>query len=166
MVLADEFPGPVLLERIELYATHASQATGNFRSFRLLLCETTVTALTTNFEANYSGETPVSVFSADTLKIEWAGSAPGWNGFDLDTPFDYSGAKNLIVEFRYLGHDGKTVNARAANLPSGNRCLDGPTPNSSTGQLMSFLTCMRLHYGASELERTTFGALKRFFGVR
>lgn len=106
------------------------------------------------------------VFSADTLEIKWAGSAPGWNGFDLDTPFEYSGARNLIVEFRYLGHDGKTVNARAANLPAGNRCLSGPYPTSSTGQLMSFLTCMRLHCGESSLETTTFGALKAFFGAR
>lgn len=161
----DEFQGPALIERIELYATHASQATGNFRSFRLLLCETSVTALSTNFQANYAGQTPSQVFSADTLKIEWAGSAPGWNGFDLETPFEYSGTNNLIVEFRYLGHDGKTVNARAASLPTGNRCLDGPTPTSQTGQLMSFLTCMRLHYGTSDLESTTFGAVKALFGI-
>jgi len=108
----------------------------------------------------------VQVFSADTLEIKSAGSAPGWNGFDLDTPFEYSGALNLIVEFRYLGHDGKTVNARAANLPAGNRCLSAPYPTSSTGQLMSFLTCMRLHCGESSLDTTTFGALKAFFGAR
>lgn len=166
MVLADEFPGPVLIERVELYATHASQATGTFQNARILLCETTVNALSTSFEANYAGEAPVQVFSADTLEIKWAGSAPGWNGFDLDAPFEYSATRNLIVEFRYLGHDGKTVNARAASLPAGNRCLSGTHPTSSTGQLMSFLTCMRLHYGTSSLETTTFGALKAFFGVR
>jgi hypothetical protein len=154
------------MERVELFATHASQATGTFQNARILLCETTVNALSTSFEANYSGETPVQVFSAETLEIKWAGSAPGWNGFDLDTPFEYSGTRNLIVEFRYLGHDGKTVNARAANLPAGNRCLSGAYPTSSTGQLMSFLTCMRLHYGTSPLEATTFGAVKALFRLR
>ncbi|MFO7627174.1 MAG: hypothetical protein R6V62_07945 [Candidatus Fermentibacteraceae bacterium] len=163
MVLAEEFSGPALLERVELYATHASQATGNFQNARILLCETTVSALSTSFEANYAGGSPMQVFSADTLSIKWAGSAPGWNGFDLDIPFEYSGTQNLIVEFRYLGHDGKTVNARAASLPSGNRCLSAAYPTSSTGTLMSFLTCMRLHYGASALETTTFGAVKALF---
>lgn len=166
MVLADEFPGPVLLERVELYATHASQATGNFNNVRILLCETTFNALSTSFEANYAGGAPVQVFSADTLSIKWSGSAPGWNGFDLDTPFEYSGTQNLIVEFRYLGHDGKTVNARAASLPAGNRCLSAPYPTSTTGQLMTFLTCMRLHYGTSALETTTFGALKALFRLQ
>lgn len=150
---------------MELYATHASQATGTFQNVRILLCETTANALSTSFEANYAGGAPAQVFSADTLEIKWAGSAPGWNGFDLDDPFEYSGDGNLIVEFRYLGHDGKTVNARAANLPAGNRCLSGPYPTSSTGQLMSFLTCMRLHYGESSLETATFGGVKALFGI-
>lgn len=154
----------MLLERVELYATHASQATGRFMNASILLCETGVPSLSTSFEANYGGASPVTVFALDTLSIRWEGSAPGWNGFDLDTPFEYSGTNNLIVEFRYLGHDGKTVNARAASLPAANRCLSGPHPGSAAGTLMSFLTCMRLHYGASALERATFGSMKAFFG--
>ncbi len=166
LVLQDEMPGPVLIDRVELYSTHASQATGDFHNVRILFCETAVGSLSTSFEANYDGASPVEAFSVDTLEIRWAGSSPGWNGFDLDEPYQYSGTRNLIVEFRYLGHDGKTVNARAANLPSGDRCLSGPYPTSSTGQLMSFLTCMRLHYDDSELDTTTFGALKALFGLR
>lgn len=120
-------------------------------------------SLSTNFDANYGGGSPVTVYAVDTLSIKWESSSPGWNGFDLDTPFQYSGSGSLIVEFRYLGHNGKTVNARAASLPSAHRCLSGPHPGSTTGTLMSFLTCMRLHYGTSALERSTFAAVKASF---
>ncbi|PIE52718.1 hypothetical protein CSA37_05685 [Candidatus Fermentibacteria bacterium] len=99
----------------------------------------------------------------DTLSIDWSGSAPEWNGFDLDTPFQYQGARNLIIEFRYLGDDGHTVNARAANLPAGDRCLSAALPTSSKGSFMSFLTCMRIHYSTQALDRTTFGAVKVMF---
>jgi hypothetical protein len=156
-------PGPAEFNRLELFSTHASQATGKFMNVRILMCETGVQSLSNVFQNNYGGNTPVEVFSTDTLTIDWVSTSPGWNGFDLDTPFQYSGGNNLIVEFRYLGHDGKTINARAAALASGDRCLDGPTPGSSTGTLMSFLTCMRIHYDSSELKPFTFGALKALF---
>jgi hypothetical protein len=129
----------------------------------VLICETETASLSTNFEANYSGAVPIAVFELDTLSIDWTKTSPGWNGFDLDTPFQYSGSGNLIVEFRYLGHDGKTVNARAAALPQADRCLSGAFPNSATGSLMSFLTCMRLHYDSAGLEGRSFGLIKTFF---
>jgi hypothetical protein len=105
----------------------------------------------------------MTVLAADTLSIRWAGSSPGWNGFDLETPFQYSGSGNLIIEFRYLGDDGHTVNARAAALPDGDRCLSGPHPASSSGTLMSFLTCMRIHFDSSGLAGATFGGVKAAF---
>lgn len=100
----------------------------------------------------------------DTLSVDWSGSSPGWNGFLLEEPFVFGGASNLIVEFRYLGDDGRTVNARAADLPSADRCLSGPHPQSATGSLMSFLTCMRIHFDGQGLATATFGGIKAFLG--
>ncbi len=148
---------------MELFSTHPFQATGEFRNVSILMCETDVEHLTREFQNNYGGNTPAEVFSVDTLMIDWASGSPGWNGFDLDSPFPYSGNGNLIVEFRYLGHDGKTVNARAADLPAGDRCLSGPNPGSSSGNLMGFLTCMRLHYDGAALDPLTVGVLKALF---
>jgi hypothetical protein len=165
LVLKNELGSQAVLNRVELYSTHASQATGLFYNVSVLMCETDVSSLSTSFNANYGGGVPLEVFMLDTLSIDWTHASPGWNGFDLDTPFQYSGSGNLIVEFRYLGHNGKTVNARAASLPSADRCLSGGYPTSTTGQLMSFLTCMRLHHGSSGLEGTSFAKVKAFFTI-
>lgn len=127
------------------------------------MCETDVQSLSTSFGANYSGGAIAVVFQRDTLSIDWSLTSPDWNGFNLDTSFDYSGSENLIIEFRYLGDNGHTVNARAAALPSGDRCLSGPHPSSSTGSLMSFLTCMRIHFSSQDIASTTFGAVKAAF---
>lgn len=128
------------------------------------MCETQVSSLTTSFEANYGGNSPELVFQADTLSIHWSEASPGWNGFDLDTPFQYSGSGNLIVEFRYMGDNGFTVNARALSLPEADRCLSGPHPSSSTGTLMSFLTCMRLHFDpVGLLKAASFAEIKIHF---
>jgi hypothetical protein len=127
------------------------------------LCETEVQSLTSSFQANYGTGTPVTVSSLDTLSIEWSHSAPGWNGFDLETPFQYQGDRNLIIEFRYLGDDGHTVNARAADLPSADRCLSAAHPSSASGSLMSFLTCMRIHYDSQSIQGATFGGIKTLF---
>lgn len=162
-MLKEELQGSHVVSRLEVFATHVSQSTGDFYDFEILLCETDVTFLTTNFEANYSGGTPTAVFELDTLSIDWSNSSPDWNGFNLDTPYPYSGSENLIVEFRYLGDDGHSVNARAASLPSGDRCLSGPHPSSSTGSFMSFLTSMRIHFNPQNLERSTFGSVKVSF---
>lgn len=136
---------------------------GEFYDFELLVCETGVSSLSTNFQANYGGNTPVTVMEADTLAIDWTSQSPGWNGFDLETPFQYQGSENLIIEFRYFGDDGHTVNARAASLPSADRCLSAPLPTSPTGTFMGFLTCMRIHFDTQALDRTTFGGIKVLF---
>lgn len=165
-MLKDELQNPMTISRIELYSTHSSQSTGDFYNCRILACETGVASLSTNFEANYDGNAPATVFEADTLSIDWSSSTPGWNGFDLDTPFQYSGDENLIVEFQYLGDNGFTVNVRAASISPQDRCLSGPHPMSTTGSLMSFLTCMRIHYSAEGLDGASFGEVKALFGIR
>jgi hypothetical protein len=137
---------------VELYATHAHQAELTVYDFELLMCHCPLSSLSTTFDENYGWGTPSVLVEQDTLHIDWQSSAPGWNGFDLDTNFDYNGTDNLVVEFRYMGHSGTTVNARALSLPSADRCLDAGLPDSPTGDLMSFLTCMRLHFTPAGVE--------------
>ena len=165
MVLREELEGALEITRVELCSTHADHAVGSFYDFEVLLCETGVSSLSTDFEDNYGGAVPVTVLGLDTLAIDWRGSSPGWNGFDLEEPFSYGGMDNLIVEFRYLGDDGHTVNARAADLPSADRCLSGPHPSSPTGSPMSFLTCMRIHFEEQDLEPATFAGIKVLLGT-
>ena len=88
----------------------------------------------------------------DTLSLDWSASSSGWNGFTFGTPWFYDGSGNLIIEFRYYGNTGTTVNVRAMNLPSCDRCLDAGYPDSSTGSYMSFLTCLRVQYTPTGVE--------------
>jgi hypothetical protein len=131
---------------VEIYSTHSFQATGAFYNFQILFCGTDIGSLTTSFEANYDGGTPQEALYDDTLEIAWADSSPGWNGFDLERPFLYEGSGNLIVEFRYMGSAGTTINTRAAAITPSDRCLDGGYPTCPNGDLMSFLTGMRIHF--------------------
>ncbi|MBD3278219.1 MAG: hypothetical protein GF388_07965, partial [Candidatus Aegiribacteria sp.] len=120
-----------------------------------MLCPTDLTSLTTSFQTNYGATVPETVLQTDTLEVDWRDSTPGWNGFDLDPAYSFDGGSGLIVEFRYMGSTPTTVNVRAASLQSDDRCLDGPLPTSSTGELMGFLTSMRIHYtqmGTGSLE--------------
>jgi hypothetical protein len=136
--------GAASVTEVQLYATHDMFSEGLFMNAEILLCHTSVNALTTSFEANYSGNDPYTVFSRDTLAIDW--TAPGWNGLVFDRPFEYDGADNLIVEFRYLGEDGRTINAKAFYPPTPDRTLDAGLPTSSTGELLSFMNSMRIYY--------------------
>lgn len=82
----------------------------------------------------------------DTLEVQWSSSTPGWNGFDLDTPFYFEGTSSLIVEFQYLGSTSTCINVKAVSQPSADRTLDAGHPLSSTGDGMIFYNCMRIHY--------------------
>lgn len=136
--------GAASVTGVQLYATHDAYSEGDFYEAAILLCHTTVGELSTSFEANYAGFTPVEVWSADTLSIDW--SAPGWNGQDFQAPFEYDGTHNLIIEYRYMGEDGRTINVRGFYPPTPNRTLDAGLPTSSTGDLLSFMTSLRIHY--------------------
>jgi hypothetical protein len=136
--------GAASVTEVQLFATHDAFSEGLFMNAEILLCHTSVTALTTSFQANYAGHEPYTVFSRDTLAIDW--TAPGWNGLVFDRPFDYDGADNLIIEFRYLGEDGRTINARAFYPPTPYRTLDAGLPTSADGELLSFMNSMRIYY--------------------
>lgn len=136
--------GAASITEVGLYGTHDAFSEGDFYNAEILLCNTTAGELSTSFEDNYTGFTPVRVWSADTLSIDW--TAPGWNGQVFDTPFEYDGTHNLIIEYRYLGENGRTINTGAFYPPTPNRTLDAGLPTSSTGRLLGFMTSLRIHY--------------------
>ena len=136
--------GPGTISELQLFATHDASSEAVFFQAEILFCHTTLDELTTTFEANYAGFEPARAHWLDTLSIDW--TAPGWNGFELQQPFEYDGEHNLIIEFRYLGEDGRTINAKAFYPPTPNRTLDAGLPTSSTGELLSFMNSLRIYF--------------------
>lgn len=136
--------GAAVLTEVQLFATHDAFSEAEFYESEILLCHTTLDGLTTSFEANYGGNTPFSARRDDTLSIDW--TAPGWNGLPFDSPFDYNGTDNLILEFRYLGEDGRTINTKGFYPPTPNRTLDAGLPTSPSGDLLGFMNSLRIYY--------------------
>jgi hypothetical protein len=136
--------GAASISEVQLYATHDASSEATFYNSEILLCHTSVTGLSTSFEANYAGGEPFSVRTDDTLAIDWI--APGWNGLPFGRCFDYNGSDNLIIEFRYYGEDGRTINTRGFYPPTPDRTLDAGLPNSPTGDLLTFMNSLRIYY--------------------
>ncbi len=136
--------GPGTISELQLFATHDAFSEAVFYQAEILFCHTTMDELTTSFEDNYAGFEPARAHWLDTLAIDW--TAPGWNGFALQQPFEYDGEHNLIIEFRYFGEDGRTINAKGFYPPTPNRTLDAGLPTSSTGELLSFMNSLRIYF--------------------
>lgn len=136
--------GAASISEVQLYATHDAFSEAAFYNSEILLCHTSVTGLSTSFEANYAGREPFSVRTDDTLAIDWI--APGWNGLPFGRCFDYNGTDNLLIEFRYFGEDGRTINTKGFYPPTPDRTLDAGLPDSPTGDLLTFMNSLRICY--------------------
>jgi len=85
----------------EWYGVGTSVTPGQYYQFRLRLCHTSRTALTQIYADNYAGNTPVRVFYRNPVNFN--PKLNDWFGFTFDTPFDYDGQGNLIVEVWWVG---------------------------------------------------------------
>ena len=108
---ADEIGKKGIIQSIAFYVSSAKLF--NCSELKIYMGETDITQLSSAFTSNglqlvYSG-TDVTI-----------GSASGWETMTLNTPFDYSGKKNLVVvvcrkssswtsDLRYGGSDGKSL---------------------------------------------------------
>jgi hypothetical protein len=112
LVLSSDAVPPGTISKWEWY-TYIGSA-GTFYSFKLRCCHTNLTALTTNFTANYGGNTPALVYSRSSQYI--AGTPNAWFGFAFDTPFAYDAKHNLIMEVDWVGDTGGYTYCRASSV--------------------------------------------------
>ncbi len=82
-----------------------SSATGTYDNVRVKLCHTSATELSTTFDNNYTGNTPVEVMNVGSLLVGNAGNV--WMDWDID--FDYNNTDNLLVEILWNGDAGVAV---------------------------------------------------------
>ncbi|UCG42875.1 MAG: hypothetical protein JSU73_13615 [candidate division WOR-3 bacterium] len=143
-MLASELPGRASFTEVDLLCASPTYDSGIFYDYRLLACHTSLSELTDTYAANYDGSEPDTVTSTGILELSWVNNQ--WGRLPFDTPFEYNGLDNLLLEFRWNGDDGRAVYARGWYPPGGNRTLDGYSLTSPTGTLRPYSVCLRLYY--------------------
>jgi hypothetical protein len=83
----------------------STAAIGTYNNMRVYLCHTNVTQLSTTFDSNYGGNTPVEVINEPSMVVGNAGNI--W--MDWDVSFDYNNVDNLLIEIRWNGDNGVGV---------------------------------------------------------
>ena len=146
------------LNALSWHRTSVGSASANFSNFQIFVGHGASDELGTNFEDNYIAGTRTLVYSATSQTL--FAQAEEWVTIDLDTPFDYNGIDNLIVEINWSGGSGTFYTYKWQT--GTNRCLTGANPGSTTGSLSTQIGQIRLDLPLA-LESTTFAAIKRAF---
>jgi len=139
---------------------------GYLNNFRVRLCHTGLAALTSSYEGNYDGHTPVQVFYEASL-FQYP-PQNSWFGYELQTPFAYDGTHNLIVEVWWDGGGSAatgTWQGPATGRFAYSYVLNGNPvygyPNE--GLVGDTLHYMRLTIEPSAVENTSLGRVKTLY---
>lgn len=132
---------------------------GSFNNCKILLCHSTKTMLEATFANNYTGNTPVEVFSG-TESI----SGSGW----IDTHikpnvFNYNNKDNLLMEVVWNGDSGEDVYCYRANGAS-RRCYTYSSTATTGTVRTGEAQYIRLTIGTmTGVEPTSLGRVKSLF---
>ena len=105
-------------------------ATGTFTNTKFYLCHTKLSALTTNFQNNYSGNTPVLVASYASYVLP---ARTGFYPIPMTTTFKYNNTDNLILEITFEKSSGSACSLYYGSL-TGHRCW-ARTATATTGSV-------------------------------
>lgn len=134
---------------------------GTFYNAEILVCPTSLSQLFTNYNDNYQGNSPQTVFSAETLDLNWTNNE--WHGIIFDTPYQYNGSDNLIFEFRWQGDNSNAVYVKGWYPPGGNRVLDGFSLSNPIGTLRAYMNSIRIYYTPLAIDETPLPRLNKEF---
>jgi hypothetical protein len=135
--------GPCTLDSVQLLCGSDVYNHGIFLNARVYACHTTVTELDSVYEDNYAGKTPKAAMSRDTLYLRWQNGV--WHGLGFDSPFDYDGTDNLILEFRWQGDNDSSVYDLGWYTP-GNRAMDAKSSTAERGTPRNYMPRFRIFY--------------------
>ena len=136
-------PGPCRLDSVQLLCGSDVYNHGIYLNARVYACHTTVTELDSVYEDNYAGHSPKAALTLDTLFLRWQNGA--WQGLGFDTPFDYDGSDNLILEFRWQGDNDSAVYDRGW-YTEGNRAVDAKSSTAERGTPRNYMPRLRIFY--------------------
>ncbi len=143
------------------YQAEAAASNAQFYAFEMKLCHTSLNVLTTNFQNNYNGNTPVVVGTANPLTLTV--SANQWFGVNCSPAFNYNNNDNLIVEVRWQ-NSGSGTSVETWGYDCGSmRLLTYKDYNAETGDLTSKIDRFRFTYSGSGVAATSYGRVKSLY---
>jgi len=157
IALSSELSGPMTIGEIGWQRGGASGSeTGYYNNFKLYMGLSADSQLSSTFLDNYLPGTRTLVYATSTQQM--TAPADGWMTITLETPFEYNGTDNLIVELEWSG--GSNMFYTYLWETGASRGLMNKSDiTSPTGTLYSTMSEL-MFTPASSLEHYTFGAIK------
>jgi hypothetical protein len=160
MALDEEIGGPVTIDALSWHRTSVGGASATFSNFRIFMGYCESDELGDTFEDNYVPGSMTPVYSSPSMTI--GSPAEEWATLELDTPFEYDGTGNLLVEIQWSSGSGSFY--VYSWKPGTNRCLRGSHPGSTSGYLLDAMCQFRIELPLA-LQQETFGSIKALFGT-
>lgn len=159
VALASEMSGPMTIESVAWQRGTGGSPSGTYNSFRLYMGYCSSDQLGATFDDNYVPgsrtlvyETPSQTMSADPDQ---------WMVIPLDTPFEYDGTGNLVLELQWTG--GVNMFYTYWWETGAGRSVMAGTADAQTGIVSTSMSELQFS-DAAGLSPSTFGAIKAAFG--
>jgi hypothetical protein len=150
------------VSKVELitYSTGIS-TTNTFNTCKILLCHTSLTHVTTSYSGNYSGNTPVTVFSG--TKVIPATGGNTWVSIVEPTNFTYNNANNLLIEVSWVTASGYRCDFQVNSRGSHGRIYSN-NPNATSGSVTNNYDQLgRITIGYVGVAPTSLGRIKSLY---
>ncbi len=135
------------------------QPTGTYGNVKFYLCHTPLTALTTNFNANYGGNSAKLVASFATYTLP---EVEGVYPIPMAETFDYNNRDNLILEITYERGGGQKVIVFGGEVAA-HLCF-APDPQGATGELRDIALNARIFFDTYPgVAPASFGRVKALY---
>jgi hypothetical protein len=149
------------ITKVEFQASTVS-TTCSFTSCNVLLCHTTLGHVTTSYQGNYGGKTPVTVFSG--TKVVPATPQGQWFSVVEPTNFTYNNSDNLLIEISWASGSPSTVCHCYINSRGKAGRVYAYDPKAETGTVTNNYDQLgRLTVGYEGVAPTSLGRVKSLF---
>ncbi|NIT37098.1 MAG: hypothetical protein GTN49_11475 [candidate division Zixibacteria bacterium] len=156
--------GPVIKIEWQMRSASGGQG-GTYRNCDILLCITSLWAVTSTFANNYAGNTPVNVFKGTYVLP--ASSANQWVTIVEPKNFTYNNTGNLLIEVSWQGATAGTnfFKYRSTSTPpSPGRVWNTKSKTATTGTVSArYHQYGRITIGYVGVEATSLGRVKSLF---
>jgi hypothetical protein len=153
--------GPV--SKIEWLAYPTTIQGGTFTGCRILLCHSTLATLTATYASNYTGNTPVVLYTGSYVAPT---PAPGaWATIvEPTTTLNYNNTANLLMEVSWTGRSGGRNDYRCMNSGGVGGRVYAASATATTGTLnATYAQYGRLTIGYVGVAPTSLGRVKSIF---